>query len=113
MELRDLNDDETLIFVGLLREMVQADGEYSDQEKDFVAEQSKALGADRFRQAMEEAKERYGDLASLKEAAKGVERQEARQLIFDRLIKSAVVDGVDEAEEKPLRWLAEHWKIYG
>jgi hypothetical protein len=112
MELRDLSDDETVVFVGLLREVVQADGEYSDDERAFVDELSAALGADRFRRAMETAEERFPSRAELKAAAKDVERQPARQLMFDTLIRSAVVDGVDEEEVKPLRWLAAWWEIY-
>ena len=112
MELRELNDEERLVFVGLLREVVAADGSYTEPEKGLVAELSAAIGADRFRAAMEEARTRFSSRAELKEAAKAVERQEARKVMFDALVKASAVDGVDEAEVKPLSWLASWWGIY-
>lgn len=100
------------MFVGLVREIVRADGEYTEREEAFVAELSEQIGPERFREAMDEVREQMSKRAELKDAAKRVERQEARQLMFDHLIKAAVVDGVDEAEVKPLSWLASWWNIY-
>lgn len=113
MELRDLDDEERLVFVALLREVMAADGEYSEQEKALVAELSARIGADRFRSAMEEARTRFPGRAELKEAAKAIERREARKAMFDVLVKAAAVDGVEEQEVKPLSWLASWWEIYG
>lgn len=112
MELSNLNDEERLVFVGLLREVVAADGEYSEQEKALVAELSAKIGADRFRAAMDEARERFPGRAELKEAAKAIERQDARKVMFDTLVKASAVDGVAEEEVEPLSWLASWWAIY-
>jgi hypothetical protein len=113
MELRELTDDELRVFLGLLHEVVGADERYSDEEKGLVADLSREIGAERFRRAMEEARERYPDRASLKEASQQVSRQQARAAIFDVLIRASAVDGVDEEEVKPLRWLASQWSIFG
>lgn len=112
MELRDLSDDELRVFVGLVREVVRADGDYSDGEKAFVAELSERIGAARFQAAMDEVRAQLPKRALLKDAAKRIERKEARQVMFDELIRLAAVDGVEEPEVKPLSWLASWWDIY-
>ena len=109
MKLSELNPEEQKVLMGLLRDVITADGDYSEVEKAEVAKLENELGGDAFVAAMTAAKTEYTSRAKLKEAAKGVTREEARKTIFDRLIKVASSDGVDDAEEKPLRWLAGAW----
>ncbi len=109
LTLAELTADEQAVFMGLLREVVQADGAYSDEEKALVGEIETELGGDAFVTAMAAAKERFTSREALATAAKAVERTEARSLILSRLIHMAAADGVDEEEEKPLKWLARVW----
>lgn len=108
MDIKDLTPDEDLVFMGLLREVIQADGEYSFEEREEVAALEEKMGSARFLTAMNAAK-KIESLAALKEHAKHITRVEAQRVIMDFLIHIAAVDGVDADEEKPLRWLASWW----
>lgn len=111
MELSQLTSDETLVLVGLMRVVIQADGEFSNPEREHVALVRTALGTDRFTQAMLTATEQYPDNETLKNAAKAVTRVEARKAIHDVLVKIAASDTITAEEEKPLRWLESWWEI--
>ena len=112
MELSELTSEEEVVMMGLLREVVQADGEYSPEERSAVAELRNRLGPARFDQAIHKAQARYGSRAQLKEHAKTVARPEARRAIYDALVHVAAVDGLEENEEKPLMWLASWWDMH-
>lgn len=109
MKLNELNADEQTLFLGLMREIVTADGEYSDEERAETGAIEAEMGADAFIAAMTRAKEEYHSRTDIMEAAKSISRVEAQKVIMDRLIHIASSDGVDDAEEKPLRWLAKAW----
>lgn len=112
MELHDLTTEEEVCLMGLLREVIQADDDYSEPERVQVLEIRKALGEERFDHAIDEAKKRYaGSRQALKEHVKTITRAEARALIYATLQKVAGSDGVTEGEEKPLKWLASWWDI--
>jgi len=111
MELKDLTPEETVTFMGLLREVITADGEYSEAERVKTTELTGLLGEDRFNQAIADAQARFKSRAQLKEAAKKLDREEARKAIFDFLVGVAVADGLDTEEEKPLSWLAHWWEL--
>lgn len=111
VNLDDLTPDEDMVLVGLVREVVQADGEFSAAEKRETAAVRTAMGDSRFAAAAERIRQDCPTRAALKEAAKMMSRQEARETIFAVLQQIAYVDGVDEAEEKPLRWLASWWHM--
>ncbi len=111
MEIDELTPDEELALVGLLREVIQADGEYTDMERAAVRIVRDGLGAARFDDAIGRAQARFRSRADLKDHARTIGRPEARKLIFDVLEHVARVDGVDQAEEKPLAWLASWWSL--
>ena len=111
MELSELTDDEALVLVGFMRVVIRADGEYSQAEQQHVALVERALGPDRFKQAMLVVRGRLEKLELLKTAAKGVTRPEARRTIYDVIQKIAESDDVSVEEEKPLRWLASWWAL--
>lgn len=108
MEIQDLTPQEDLVFIGLLKEVIQADGDYSEEEKAAVAELEEKMGSDRFLTAMERAKA-FASRAELKDHAKKIERVGAQKVILNFLIHVAAVDGVDGSEEKPLKWLTSWW----
>lgn len=109
MKLNELSADEQTLFLGLMREIVTADGEYSDEEKAEVSAIEAEMGSASFVTAMTRAKDEYHSRTTIMEAAKAITRVEAKKVIMDRLIHMASSDGVDDAEEKPLRWLAKAW----
>jgi hypothetical protein len=111
MELSELTSEEAMVLVGFMRIIVRADGEYSDEERQHVAIVERALGAERFQQAMLDVRGHVDRLDELKAAAKEVTRPEARQMIYKVLANVAASDETTPDEEKPLRWLASWWKI--
>lgn len=112
MELHDLTTEEEICLMGLLREVIQADDDYSEPERVQVLEIRKALGEDRFNRAIDEAKQRYaGSRQALKEHVKTITRPDARAVIYATLQKVAASDGMIEGEAKPLDWLASWWDL--
>lgn len=111
MELSELSHDETLVLVGFMRVVIQADGDFSDAEREHVARVRTALGMERFHAAMLEAQTSFTSNDALKVAAKAVTRAEARRIIHAVLVDVAESDSVTPEEEKPLRWLESWWEI--
>jgi uncharacterized tellurite resistance protein B-like protein len=113
MRIDELNDAEELALLGLMREIVQADGEYTPGERAAVDALRTELGVARFDKAILRAMDAFDSRAELKEHAKTITRPEARELIFETLKKVAAADGVGQTEEKPLAWLASWWGLGG
>ncbi len=113
MELHELNHEEEIVLVGLLRDIAQADGRYTVAEKRHVDAVRDALGGERFDAAVRAARERFDNREALKSAARGVTRPPARALIFAKLADLAAADGTSAEEEKPLAWLASWWDLPG
>lgn len=111
MELSQLTHDEVLVLVGFMRVVIQADGEFSNAEREHVAIVRTALGTDRFTQAMALAASRFEDVEVLKTATKAITRPEARRVIHDVLVKIAQSDAITPEEEKPLRWIESWWEL--
>ena len=111
MELRELNAEEEVVLVGLLRDVAQADGRYSESEKRHVDRVRVALGEARFDKAVITAREHYGTRELLKEAAKAVTRKDARIVMYDTLDAMAAADGKTADEARPLAWLASWWEL--
>ena len=111
MDLDDLTNEELVALVGLMREVIHADHEYSETEREHIDELAAALGEERFEVVFTEAKRALTSRHEVKEYAKTVERDGARRAIFDFLMKLAASDGVANEEEKPLRWLASWWEL--
>jgi tellurite resistance protein len=110
LKLDDLDANEAACLLGFLREVVQADGEYSVEEQAKMAEVRAAMGSSKFDTAVADAKA-FKSRVELQEAAKQVTRTAAQQLIVDTLIKVAAVDGIEEDETRPMKWLVKHWGV--
>jgi uncharacterized tellurite resistance protein B-like protein len=111
MDLRDLIPEEDVVFFGLLREIITADGKYSDAEREHITKLTKEMGKSRVEKAMAEAGKRFPSRAALKDAAKAVTRPEARLAIIGYLERVAAADEVTPEEDKPLKWLASWWGV--
>lgn len=111
MELAELTHDETLVLVGFMRVVIQADGAFSDEEREYVDMVRQALGTERFTEAMREATRGFPDNATLKTAAKAVTRAAARDAIYQVLLTIAASDTISKEEDKPLRWIESWWEI--
>lgn len=111
MELNELTDEELVTLAGLMREVIRADQEYSAGEQERVVALRVLIGQQRFDRVFAEAGQKITSRDALKERAKTVTRQAARQAMYDYLTALAAVDGVASEEEKPLRWLASWWDL--
>lgn len=113
MKLSELTAEEQIVLLGLMREVVQADGKYSSGERVEVAKLEQELGGDAFVAATKGATDQFTSRDKLMAATRAVERTEARRVILSRLVKMASADHVHEEEEAPLRWLSRVWPDAG
>lgn len=137
-ELEQLNDSELLTLAALARLMIRLDGHFTEDEAralgeiaDAIAapasqrgeaspedgpyrasgEAAEALGEAAFFELIELAGEELPDDASVREAARAVERPEARASIHALLHHLAVANTAQPRELALLEWLANEWKI--
>jgi hypothetical protein len=111
MELRDLNADERLALVGLVLDVLVSDGKVSDDERDEVAEIVEAFGEPGYRAAVDAFESRFPDEEQFKGFLRGIERQEARELIYGTVLESASADAIAGHESAMLDWLAKAWGV--
>ena len=113
MDVRDLDPDEQLVLVGLVKAVVHADQFVSVQESERIAELADALGPELWNRRVNEARERLATADDLFQLAKGITRAEARVAIHGILCEVAATDRIDDQEAQILDWLAEVWQLGG
>jgi len=111
MELTDLNANERLALVALIEATVRADHGVSREEEEVIAEIIDALGEGAYREAVEAADQRFKNESDLKAFLQGVQREEARSLIYGTLLDLAMSDVVTGSESPLLGWLASTWNV--
>ena len=113
MDVRDLDPDEQLVLVGLVKAVVHADQFVSVQESERIAELADALGPELWNRRVNEARERLATADDLFQLAKAITRAEARVAIHGILCEVAATDRIDDQEAQILDWLAEVWQLGG
>ena len=111
MELKDLNGDERTALVGLMREVVMADANLSDDELDEVADIVDAFGEEGYQAALDAFEARFSDEESFRGFLATITRQEARELIYGTVLEAALPDVIDAHESSLLGWLAGIWHV--
>ncbi|MBC7170780.1 MAG: hypothetical protein H5U40_00045 [Polyangiaceae bacterium] len=111
MTLADLEDDEKLALVALLRFMVRIDGVFSPNEVQALTALSKEIGSAEFWAAMREAQQRIVGAEDLVQVVESVERREVQEWIHATLARMAAIDGLGEAESELLEWVEETWAL--
>ena len=111
MELADLNQDERIALVGLLKAIVLSDGNVSEEEIEHVEALVEAFGEGEYQRILEDFDKRFVDLASFRDFLKGIKRQDARELIFATVLESADEGALEGAEADLLDWLAKAWNV--
>jgi uncharacterized tellurite resistance protein B-like protein len=111
LEMNELTHEEELALIGLLKAVIQADKELSRLENVELKRVAAVMGPERFEERVAEARELFVTLSDIKGYAERVERQPARQLIFNLLEKMAKEDGLIPEEEEVLAWLADLWGV--
>jgi hypothetical protein len=111
MELEDLNADERIALVGLVKMVVLADGEVAEDEIEHVEELVDAFGEEGYEATLESFEKRFPDEDSFRKFLGTIERQGARELIFGTVLESADEGAIEGAEAAVLDWLSKLWNI--
>lgn len=134
-----LTAQEKLVLAGLLRVAIRLDGRVTPEERstlDAIADELYAAPSEQhfpgnpYRSAlsdpetpgpdapaqslaalMQRAAEQFPDDETLRAAASGVTRQEAREILFGAVYSVVVADTISTAEGSLLKWLETEWKI--
>jgi hypothetical protein len=111
MKLADLNADETLALVALIKAIVLSDQSVSAQEAESLPPLIEQIGEDRYRQSYAVAREQLADDVSLKAFLAEIRRPEAQRLIYDTIFRLARADGLHPEEGRLLDWVLATWRI--
>ena len=111
MHLSDLLPEESLALVALSRAVARADGAVTPLEGEAIAIMAAELGEATYRRLFAKAAESFPDEAALKKFLAGIERPEARALIYESILALAAADSISEEEESLMGWLQETWEI--
>jgi hypothetical protein len=111
MEISDLTHDEQLALVALVEVVVSGDTDVSEDEQTHIARIAGALGEETYRTLANEADERFPDERALKKFLTGLQRQEARELVYGTVLEASLPDVIDAHESSLLGWLATAWGI--
>jgi len=112
MELRDLTHEERLSLVALLEQVVESEGAVSEAEVAKIERVVAALGEDEYRRLVQEVDSRFIDEASLKKFLGGIDRQDARELIYGTVLETAAEHTVSTPESTVLDWLGKLWNVH-
>jgi enolase len=111
MDAHELNEQERLALMGLLRLTISADVTLSQGESQQLKRIAADMGQDAFREARDTAKGRLQTRSDVEQALRAVERSAARSLIYRYALDAARSDELIAAELEVLRWVAELWAL--
>ena len=111
MELGELNADERLALVGLVKTVVLSDGRVSDDEVDELDDIVEAFGEIGYRRALDDVEKRFHDEEGFRKFLETIVRQDARELIYGTVLAGAAADAIEGGESELLAWLGETWNI--
>jgi uncharacterized tellurite resistance protein B-like protein len=111
VELKDLTQDERIALVALLQQVVEADTYVTDSEAEQVRAIVDAIGRDAYQAAVEEVDRRFEREVELRSFVQSIQRQEAREVIYEAVLEAALVDIPVKPERELLDWLAGIWNI--
>jgi hypothetical protein len=111
MEIPDLNPDERLALVGLMKVVVMSDGNVSEDELEHVELLADAFGAEEYQRTLDGFEKRFKDETQFRQFLTGITRQEARELMFATVLESAGEGALDGAEVEMLDWLSRTWNV--
>jgi uncharacterized tellurite resistance protein B-like protein len=107
----DLNDDERLALVSLLRLVVQADKQYSREEDSRLAQISSEMGDDLYDGTVTEARAKLPTPEDVRRHAAKVVRPESRAFILGLLQGIAAADGEATEEKVEIEALLRLWSL--
>ena len=111
LTLKDLTEDERVALVALLGQAITADAHTTPAESRRVKAIAAALGPARYEEAAASAEQRFRNEEEFWRFLGTVERQEARELIYEHVLETALADAPVRAESDLLARLAHLWQI--
>jgi hypothetical protein len=110
MTLDDLSHPEQVVLLALVGLMARTDGNVSGEELELLEQIADEIGAQRFDRARDEAAA-LADGAAILRAASSIDRQEAREVIYELVYGIAVRDTIAPSEGALLNELATLWDL--
>jgi len=110
MTLDDLSQPEQVVLLALVGLMARMDGSVSQDELELLEQIADEIGEKRF-EAARDAAGALDDSAAILEAARGVVRPEACEVIFELVYSIAVRDTIAVSEAAMLNQLAALWGL--
>ncbi len=111
LPLKDLAPSDQLALAALLRLLVRLDGHFTAGEQEELGDLALSMGERRFWQVMDQAAQTLPGEANIREAARGVTDQAARELLYVALVRVAESDVIQASEAGLLEWLRTEWGI--
>lgn len=111
LELKDLTEDETLALVALVQVVAEADTYVTDPEAKKLRGIIRDVGQKKYEAASEDADSRFPDVEDLKSFLRGIERQQARELIYATALDLSLSDTRVGPEKEVLAWLSRNWNV--
>ena len=111
LTLKDLTEEERLALVALMEGAIEADRQASDPEIAQVRATIAALGKKAYQAAAEESDRRFNDDAELWRFLATIDRQEARELIYETVLEAVLADARVGEESELLKRLSRLWDI--
>lgn len=107
----ELTRDELIVVAGVLRVMMMADAKVTREEVQTVSEIGRrlGLGETEWEALWNEATRRLPSPTAVKEAAAKLERETAREAVYELLYQLAEADSIADEEWDLLEWLDETW----
>jgi len=109
MNVRDLDEHEQLVLMGLVKLIVHADQVVSPEEREVLGRLQVALGPETWNDRVRQASDAFPSVSELEQAAHEVVRPEAQALIQDVLAELAGSDELIEEEAHVLDWMHQAW----
>ena len=111
MKLSEMTDVEKKALGSLVRVIVGVDGKYTPEESAGLDQAAEVLGVDDFWQVVEDAGHEHHTEDIVKDQARAVERQEAKETIYEVLFGLAAAGSIAREEGDVLEWLAGTWGL--
>lgn len=101
-----------VVLAGVLREMIRIDGDVSEAELESAVSVAERLGltTTEWDAIWSDAVRQLPNVDAVKEAAGGLHRDEARELVYEVLHEVATHDEIVDSEWDLLEWLDEMWR---
>ena len=111
MDIRARQEEELIVFLGLLKLMVHADEVLSEEETESIGKLVQTIGPEAWSKAAEAAGPRFPSRASVYTAAEHIQREEVHQWMYRQLFQLGASDGLVAEEREILTTLSTLWKI--